>query len=64
MKIKWNKKKDKMPRRPLTGGILKGKPPSMWQEIDQSSKHPLSRTSSVNNAPKKSRAEDMDQNDV
>ena len=60
-KIKWNRKKDKQPRRPLTGSLPKGKPPSMWLvEGDQTNKHQMSRTSSVNTAPKKKSRDEVD----
>ena len=52
--IKWHHKKDRLQRQDIFVSPNKGLPPSMWQEDDLSKgRHPLSRTSSHNDAPKK-----------
>ena len=59
--IKWNMKKDRLPREELFGSPNKGLPPSMWQVDDlNTGRHPLSRTSSLNNAPKKKPRNNID----
>ena len=58
-KIKWNKKKDKLPRRPPTGSPNKGKPPSMC--LEGPSQHGFVRTSSQNDAPKKRSRKDTEE---
>ena len=53
-KLKWHKRNDKIPHRPLTSNVVQGKPPSAWLEGESLPiRHHLSRTSSQNDAPKK-----------
>ena len=58
-KIKWNMKKDRLPRNTTSGSPIRGLPPSMRVEDDRFS-HQLSRTNSLNNAPKKRQRKEND----
>ena len=61
-KIKWHHKKDRLPRQGIFDSTNKGLPPSMWNEDDiPKGRHPLSRTSSQNDAPKKRLRKEVDE---